>query len=244
VSTLLLRLAGPMQSWGTQSRFTERDTGRDPSKSGVIGLLCAALGWSRDVELEKLARLARLHMGVRIDRQGVMRMEYQTAGGSHRRDEHYGVAIVEGGMRTVVSRRYYLADADFLVGLAGGEGHEEDEATLRMVDDALKNPRWPLFLGRRSFVPGEPVRLPDDPPARASWRSEPLRDALINYPWPQPRHRRETFDQLQFVFETEAGADAGAEARRDVPISFQSDNRVFAVRYVTTESIRRPEGKP
>ena len=43
MSVLLLRLAGPMQAWGTQSRFTVRDTGLEPSKSGVIGLLCAAL---------------------------------------------------------------------------------------------------------------------------------------------------------------------------------------------------------
>ena len=48
MNTLLLRLAGPMQSWGTQSRFTIRDTGYEPSKSGVIGLLCAALGKPRD----------------------------------------------------------------------------------------------------------------------------------------------------------------------------------------------------
>lgn len=239
MSTLLLRLAGPMQSWGTQSRFTERDTGRDPSKSGVIGLLCAALGWSRDVAPDQLASLARLRMGVRIDRPGGMRMEYQTAGGSHRREKPYGVAIVEGGMRTAVSRRYYLADADFLVGL---EGDEEDEATLQMVDRALAEPHWPLFLGRRAFVPGEPVRLPDDPPEQAGWRVEPLRHALLSYPWPQPRNRRETFDTLQFVFEVTSGAEAGAEVRRDVPISFQSDNRVFAVRYVKTESLSRPEG--
>ena len=48
MSVLLMRLAGPMQSWGTQSRFGHRDTGTEPSKSGVIGLLCAALGWPRD----------------------------------------------------------------------------------------------------------------------------------------------------------------------------------------------------
>jgi len=41
--TLLLRLAGPMQSWGLSSRFTIRDTSLEPSKSGVLGLLCAAL---------------------------------------------------------------------------------------------------------------------------------------------------------------------------------------------------------
>ena len=44
MSTLLLRLAGPMQSWGTDSKFDVRRTGREPSKSGVIGLVAAALG--------------------------------------------------------------------------------------------------------------------------------------------------------------------------------------------------------
>ena len=65
MSTLLLRLAGPMQSWGTQSRFTIRDSGLEPSKSGVIGLLCAALGKPRTEEagaseptLEELANVA------------------------------------------------------------------------------------------------------------------------------------------------------------------------------------------
>jgi len=46
--TLLLRLVGPMQSWGTTSRFDQRDTGKEPSKSGVIGLVAAALGIDRE----------------------------------------------------------------------------------------------------------------------------------------------------------------------------------------------------
>ena len=47
MSTLLLRLAGPMQSWGTDSKFDVRRTQREPSKSGVIGLVAAALGIPR-----------------------------------------------------------------------------------------------------------------------------------------------------------------------------------------------------
>ena len=61
--TLLIRLAGPMQSWGTQGRFDVRDTEREPSKSGVVGLLCAALGRDRS---EPLDDLASLRMGVRV----------------------------------------------------------------------------------------------------------------------------------------------------------------------------------
>jgi CRISPR system Cascade subunit CasD len=54
--TLLLRLVGPMQSWGTTSRFDQRDTGKEPSKSGVIGLVAAALGIDREnwTDLEPL----------------------------------------------------------------------------------------------------------------------------------------------------------------------------------------------
>lgn len=48
MSTLLLRLAAPLQSWGIDSKFDIRRTGREPSKSGVIGLICAALGIKRD----------------------------------------------------------------------------------------------------------------------------------------------------------------------------------------------------
>src|SRR3546814_10860099 len=87
MSTLLLRLAGPMQSWGTTSRFDQRDTGKEPSKSGVVGLLAAALGIDREnwADLEPLTRLT---MGVRHDRPGVLKRDYQTAQNIIRSEEH------------------------------------------------------------------------------------------------------------------------------------------------------------
>src|SRR5262245_44963159 len=104
MSVLLLRLAGPMQSWGTQSRFSVRDTGLEPSKSGVVGLLCAALGRKRH---EPLDDLARLQMGVRADRPGRVARDYHTAGGERRagsvlgldargKPVPYGVAKADG----------------------------------------------------------------------------------------------------------------------------------------------------
>jgi CRISPR system Cascade subunit CasD len=76
MSVLLMRLAGPMQSWGIQSRYLVRDTGLEPSKSGVIGLLCAALGRARH---EPVDDLAALRLGVRVDREGRMARDYHTA---------------------------------------------------------------------------------------------------------------------------------------------------------------------
>src|SRR5688572_19224768 len=138
MSTLLLRLAGPMQSWGTQSRFSIRDTGLEPSISGVIVLLCAALGKPRiehpDDGWLELQELSALRMGVRVDREGVVRMDYHTAGGTHRQGDLYGVIKADGKSRgTVTSERSYLSDADFLVGLEGNIDflHKLDAALAR-----------------------------------------------------------------------------------------------------------------
>lgn len=162
--TLLLRLAGPMQSWGTQSRFLERDTGMEPSKSGVLGLVCAALGRPRTEDIDDLAAL---RMGVRIDREGTLRRDYQTA---------MDVVRASGSAGgTVVSNRYYLADADFLVGLEG-----DDLALLQEIDAALGKPHWPLALGRKAFVPGLPVRLPDG----GVRPDTELKAALCDEAWP------------------------------------------------------------
>ena len=67
MGTLLLRLAAPLQSWGEDSKFETRRTRREPTKSGVIGLLAAALGRRRD---EPLDDLRGLRFAVRVDQEG------------------------------------------------------------------------------------------------------------------------------------------------------------------------------
>ncbi len=225
---LLLRLAGPMQSWGTQSRFTNRDTGREPSKSGVIGLLCAALGVPRDDEAA-LVPLAALRMGVRVDREGRVARDYHTAGGGRLpggRD--YGVIKASGAKGDpVVSDRYYLADAEFLVGLEG-----TDADLLSRCHCALAAPRWPLFLGRKAFTPGLPVHLPD------GLREESLDAALRAYPW-RPRREGETPEApLRLLLETD---DITREARMDRPLSFALGVRRYALRYVEETLISADE---
>ena len=82
-SVLLLWLEGPMQSWGTRARWDVRDTGLEPTKSGVIGLLGCAMGLERgNPELESLDH--DLLFGVRIDRPGVVSTDYHTVTGYHR----------------------------------------------------------------------------------------------------------------------------------------------------------------
>ena len=133
MSTLLLRLAAPLQSWGIDSKFDIRRTGREPSKSGVIGLICAAFGIKRDDD-EMVSQLATLRFGVRVDKEGHFMRDFHIA--RSKKGDSY------------VTNRYYLADAEFLVGFESA-----DEELLKRIEYALLNPVFPLYLGRRSCPP-------------------------------------------------------------------------------------------
>ncbi|GAB4535575.1 MAG: hypothetical protein Fur0018_25930 [Anaerolineales bacterium] len=212
--TLLLRLSGPLQSWGVESRFTVRDTGREPSKSGVVGLIAAALGRPRSAPI---GDLAALRMGVRVDRQGTLEVDFHTA---------QNVYTAKGGIKdTEVSRRYYLADACFLVGLEG-----EDRALLESIQRTLQNPVWPLFLGRKAFVPGEPLWLPDGLQA-----DTPLEEALARYPLLAAADRCDPLPLRGLVEDPQNGAIV----RPDQPVSFAE--RRFAPRRLRLRSFRPPE---
>ncbi len=207
--TLLLRLEGPMQSWGTRSRFDDRDTGLEPSKSGVIGLLGAALGRPRSASVDDLATLK---MGVRVDRAGIVAYDFQTA--------QRVVRASGAGTEDATSRRYYLSDAAFLVGLEG------DETLLREAHGALLNPFWPLSLGRKSYLPSRPVYLPD------GLRPESLPEALAAYP---PLSGGKPPKTVRYVLESATGA-----MRQDQPAGPFAE-RAFVMRYV--ETVQAPWGE-
>lgn len=123
MSVLLLRLAGPLQAWDDSSRFTERRTREEPTKSGVLGLLAAADGRRR---VDPVEDLAALRFGVRTDQEGRLLRDFHTADGAP------------------LSNRYYLMDAVFLAGVEG------ETNLLRNLDAALRRPKYPLYLGRRA----------------------------------------------------------------------------------------------
>ena len=152
MSTLLLRFAGPLQAWGADSRFDVRRTNREPTKSGVIGLIASALGLRRDAPLDELNRL---YFGVRVDREGVLLRDLHTV----RKDKN----------TSYMTTRYYLSDAVFLIGL-----HSDDEALMQRLEHAVRNPAHPLFLGRRSCPPEGRVCL--------GLRQMPLEEALKSEP--------------------------------------------------------------
>ncbi|MFA5892179.1 MAG: type I-E CRISPR-associated protein Cas5/CasD [Actinomycetota bacterium] len=222
--TLLLRLVGPMQSWGTTSRFDQRDTGKEPSKSGVIGLLAAALGIGRE-NWADLQPLTCLSMGVRHDRPGVPKKDYQTAGCAVT-----DTIVKADGTQSkdgVVSERFYLADAAFLVGLEG-----KNRSLMERIHAALRDPVWSLALGRKSYVPSESIWMEN------GVQDAPLRDVLARWPWIGSRRRWEDLpEKLLISFESE---DESGVLKMDQPLSSFAERR-FGARFVRSEWIPFPE---
>jgi CRISPR system Cascade subunit CasD len=206
--TLLLRLVGPLQSWGADSRFGERGTLNEPTKSGVIGLLCAAIGRDR---AEPIDDLVKLRMGVRVDREGQLVRDYHTA---------LNVPNSAGDSQgTVVSNRWYLADAAFLVGVECA-----DEGQLKRIHMALRSPVWHLYLGRRACLPSEPIWMPD------AVVQDELEFALKS--WPPITNIAPKAPPARVVIDD----PTGSQTRPDVPIAPFS-MRAFGVRHVRTEYV-------
>lgn len=215
--TLLLRLAGPMQSWGTRSRFASRDTELAPSKSGVIGLLAAALGRPRQ---DSVVDIATHRMGVRIDREGILQRDYHTA-------QNIILADASKIENTALSDRAYLADAVFLVGIEG-----QNQAFLNHLDHASANPHWPLALGRRAFAPSRPIAL-RPPHDNASITDKPLEESLVSY----PPLLKTLQTQVRYLIED----PTGDQEWRDQPTD-DYVKRTFALRRV--RSVIATKGEP
>jgi CRISPR system Cascade subunit CasD len=245
MSTLLLRLAGPLQSWGYRSRFSDRDTGLEPTKSGVVGLLCCALGRRRS---ESPADLAALRMHVRVDRQGSLLKDFHTAGGGVFRGSRDYFAPTSSGARgknPVVTERHYLQDSSFLVALEG------DGGLLKVLAGALQDPHWPLALGRRSCPPSEPVFVAEiNHEARAALCETPLRLHRRYLPTRWDETKGEPIpdlasQKLRLLLELPPGDIAG-EIRRDVPLAWPDQlHRDYTSRFVREEIIEKnPEIVP
>ena len=210
MATLLLRLAAPMQAWGVDSKFDIRKTNREPTKSGIIGLLSAALGLRRD-EDQMMERLNKLRFAVRVDQEGSLLIDFHTA---------------RKGKDSYVTRRHYLCDAVFLVGL-----ESEDGAFLEQLAQALRHPAYPLFLGRRSCPPTQPLCL--------GIREAGLIDALLEQDSLVPEWRWKGPERYRIV-EDAAPWEMDAVPRRDLPISFNPAHRKFAYRAVREFFAMRP----
>lgn len=148
---LLLRLEGPMQSWGLRASFDIRFSETMPTKSGVIGLLAAAKGIQRN-DQKSLKELSSMKMMAICVKEGSVFTDFHTVGAGHK-DRMKQLPKAVGGSKTAVTHRQYLSGYGFIVVLKG------NDKTVQSCIEALHNPVYPVFLGRRSCPPSKPIYM-------------------------------------------------------------------------------------
>ncbi|CAN5545157.1 type I-E CRISPR-associated protein Cas5/CasD [soil metagenome] len=214
---LVLQLEGPLQSWGFEDRFNRRKTGLLPTKSGILGLCCAALGAGRGSERERvwLPRLNALEcLIIAIPREdwSVRRME----------DFHtvQNTRTADGKIKdTHITHRTYLNDAGFAVLLSGAAD------VLAELTAATQDPVWGIWLGRKACIPSAPIfhsLHADEAAALAALLGDQPLSAFT-------RQR----DAASFA--------SGTDTFNDSPTTF-ADPRQFAPRRITLRRAGEPEG--
>jgi CRISPR system Cascade subunit CasD len=213
-NTLLLRLEGPLQAWGERSHWTIRDTAAEPTKSGIVGLLGCAQGMTADDDLQGLSRSIRI--GVRCDRPGTIFTDFHTV-----KD---GVLLADGKLKKdpVISKRDYLSDASFLVAV------QASPEVINRLSQAVRQPVWPYYLGRKSCVPSKPVYegegdYPDLPTVLSAW------------PVQNPDWMKRSSSSLRAV--VEVTPDQGVPRKDEIS---SRSRRTFLLRYTHEISVTPP----
>lgn len=236
-ATLVLRLAGPLQAWGTNSQFNRRATDDRPSKAGVVGLLAAAQGRRRGAALDDLSGLS---LGVRVDQPGTLLHDYHTVssldGGPllSAKVNASGWQVATGPKKfTHVTRRSYLQDAVFLALVSGPRD------LLETLSEALGHPRFALALGRRSCPPSQPLIV--DSGQGSLWLGAP-HELVRTIPWQAGVVARSRNRAASVTVAVTLDDPEGADYAADVPISFDQRGRRYATRRVTHDWITIPTG--
>lgn len=209
MKTILLKFAGPLQSWGTNSHFETRHTDFYPSKSAVIGMIAASLGYRRN-EDEKIRKLNELDFAVRVDQQGNLLRDWHNAKSDKRKDPY-------------TTNRYYLEDAVFVVAIS-----HQNYAFIQMIEDGLRSPYFQPFMGRRACP------LPVDFIVQVT--NDSALDSLKQLDWQAATwymKRQSTDDRISLEIYTDSyliGKES-YQLRQDKVLSFSQKERKFGFRY-------------
>jgi CRISPR system Cascade subunit CasD len=210
MKTLTIRLTAPLQSYGNEATFDRRTSGDYPSKSAIIGMIAAALGYSRNDK--RIQELNKLQFAVRIDQPGKTLTDFQTV-------------EWKSNMRKITYREY-LQDAVFVVAI-GGEPNYIDQ-----IKYALTHPHYALFLGRRSNIPAGVLQMTEFPDKDPVSILKILPWQASN--WYQRRHSADELIKIQLVADANLLSTNRTSLIKDHVISFDSKARRYKLRLIAT----------
>ena len=221
---LALRLEGPLQSWGFESQYNRRNTGLLPTKSAILGMCCAALGIPRGSEEEKalLEQCVDLRLLTVAIPRSLKYGEKPTELSVRRITDYHTVQntkTASGGTKnTHLTYRQYLCDSSFVSVLSG------DATLINQFGNALENPVWGIWLGRKTCIPTAPVFV-----GVFATETESLQTLLDGRPLVMFTHQRE-------VEKFEDGTDSLS----DQPLCFAAPD---GIRKFTPRRVRLVEGR-
>ena len=261
---VVLLLTGPMQSWGERAAFSDRDTLPHPTRSGIIGMISAALGHDKTVDL---SWADGLKVQVRADQPGLVMRDFHMVGGGYKPGT--GMVTADGTPRKgsdgrpsgTITKRHYLADASFVVTI-----HHDDADLIDQIAAALNAPRWPIFLGRKSCPPAHPVVLGTTtadavtilsglpayatvgPPADRSWPPATSAEPPAETDWQSRYAELNTGDTptgptrqcMLYLDADQYGPTSTRTVLRDNPTSFHPNRRAYTTREVATTRVTVP----
>lgn len=167
---LMLRLDGPLQSWGGVAMDPLRPSLSFPTRSALAGLVASALGWTYRDGQRTTALQDAIDYAVRQERAPQVLLDYHTANLDRIGSEgwtRWGIEKRGGGTAaagTQILRKSYLAGGVFLVALGLTDAAPVAVAELGR---ALRRPARPLFLGRKGCLPASPILIGEQVAASA-----------------------------------------------------------------------------
>jgi len=225
-SFLALRLEGPLQSWGFDSQYNRRNTGLMPTKSAIAGMCCAALGYPRGSDKEHAFLVS--FGSVRMTAIAIPRILSKKELPVRRLQDYHTVQNTRRASGSinkdcVLTYRQYLTDATFGILLEG------DAVLLGEIATALADPKWGVWLGRKSCIPSVPVlaSLKDNWDNVLHLVKESRDDALhllVGEKALELFTRQEELDNFT----------DGRDTLPDAPVSFATERRLFSPRRVRT----------
>jgi len=223
---LVFQFQAPLSSWGEPAVGEFRGTAEHPSQSAVVGLMGAALGVKRDDDAAHAALRDGYGQAIGLLSGGSLLRDYHTAQvpsraalkGRPQATRRHELSVPKSELGTILSTRDYRQNAACLVALQPRDGARYTPSELA---DALRVPKFPLYLGRKACVPAAPLwpRIIDAETAQSAFATyalqfEVARQAAVDTRGRLPLEPLPPLTRIMFDDHVNAGVTQDLSARR------------------------------